>query len=104
VTFSPDGTLLATNCGDKTVGIWDISSGKEVSRIENADYVVAVAFSPDGTRLATATQWNTARIWSLSTEDLICDACNRLKCNLTSQEWQEKYCIKCTEFDAYPPG
>ena len=51
VTYSPDGTLLAIGCADKTVILADPATGKQLAALAgHADAVSAVAFSRDGTK------------------------------------------------------
>jgi predicted GTPase len=65
VCWSPDGTRLASASWDKTVRIWNGSTGKEEQRLEgHSSGVYSVSWSPDGTRLATASNDNTVRIWN----------------------------------------
>jgi WD40 repeat protein len=55
VTYSPDGTRLASASYDNTARVWDATTGKQLGPpIEHTNFVFGIAFSPDGTRLATA--------------------------------------------------
>ncbi len=55
VAFSPDGTRVITVSEDKTVRIWDVATGMQVTPpLQHQGAVSAAAFSPDGTRVVTA--------------------------------------------------
>ena len=70
VTFSPDGSRLASTSFDRTVRLWKVSTGKELAVLPgHSSYVLSVSFSPDGTRLASASFDKTIRIWNASTGD-----------------------------------
>jgi WD40 repeat protein len=50
VAFSPDGrwAISGSGGGDSTVKIWEVKSGKEISKFNDDYFVRFVAFSPDG--------------------------------------------------------
>lgn len=95
LAFSPDGTKLATASADRTSRIWDIESGDQLEVMHHGDKVWSAHFSPDGTMLTTACDDKAVRVWSIWPEGLICEACSRLGCDLTSQEWQKEFCSEC---------
>ena len=55
VTFSPDGSMIASSSWDKTVRLWNVASGDELQTLltEHDNNVLTVAFSPDGKTLAS---------------------------------------------------
>lgn len=65
VAFSPDGALLATGGGDRTVRLWDPRTRTPIGEPfrGHTGWVRSVAFSPDGTLLATASGDRTVRLW-----------------------------------------
>ena len=67
VSFSRDGTRIATGSEDGTARVWDAATGEELVRLSGHDGLVAlVDFSPDGTRLLTGGGDGTARVWDIS--------------------------------------
>ena len=67
VAFSHDSTRIASASDDRTVKIWDASSGKHLQTLEgHSDHVWSVAFSHDSTRIASASADRTVKIWDAS--------------------------------------
>src|SRR5690349_17859209 len=67
IAYSPDGSLLAAGCADKTIRLTDPSTGKPVAVLSgHADAVAAVAFSRDGSKLASASYDKTVRVWDVA--------------------------------------
>lgn len=68
MAFSPDGTLLASSSSDKTVKLWDVSTGHEVFTFTgHTGEVHSVAFSPDGQWLASGSYDGTIKLWDVGT-------------------------------------
>jgi WD40 repeat protein len=67
VSFSADGTRLATTAG-LAVGIWDARTARLLRRLAgHTSEVAAVCFSPVGDRLASGSQDATVRVWDAGT-------------------------------------
>jgi WD40 repeat protein len=67
VAFSHDSTLLASASTDRTVKIWDASSGACRATLEgHSGSVTSVAFSHDSTLVASGSEDGTIRIWDAS--------------------------------------
>ena len=68
VAWNKDGTLLASGSEDKTVKIWDMSSGSPVEKCTlegHSGGVRSVAWSPDGKTLASGSNDQTVRLWDV---------------------------------------
>jgi WD40 repeat protein len=67
IAFSPDGRYLAGTGSnkDKSIWVWEATSGRGVAYMSHEDSVNAIAFSPDGKYLATASNDKTARVWQI---------------------------------------
>ena len=68
ITFSGDGSLVATGSADTKAKVWDTVTGQVRYTLSgHTQPVNGVAFSPDGTRLATASWDQTVRVWDIAT-------------------------------------
>jgi eukaryotic-like serine/threonine-protein kinase len=68
--FSPDGGHVLTVAGD-LARLWDVATGKEVSRLSHGKEIVATALSADGRLVATAADDRTVDIWAAVTGRLL---------------------------------
>ena len=65
VSFSPDGSTLASGSWDGTARQWDVATGEEIATLSELNSF-SLAYSPDGSTLAEA--WgNTVTLWDLAT-------------------------------------
>ena len=67
VAFSPDGKTLASAGRDKTVKLWDVSTGRNIRTLKHTKSVVNVSFSPDGETLAAGRVGGEIELWDVST-------------------------------------
>ncbi|EGN94771.1 hypothetical protein SERLA73DRAFT_162851 [Serpula lacrymans var. lacrymans S7.3] len=73
VGFSPDGKKVVSGSRDKTVRIWDATSGQLVADpLEgHTSDVTSVGFSPDGTKVVSGSLDCTVRIWDAISAQLM---------------------------------
>ena len=69
VAISPDGHYVAAGSLDKSVRVWDVTTGNLVERLEgqegHKDSVYSVAFAPNGRDLVSGSLDKTIKMWEL---------------------------------------
>jgi WD40 repeat protein len=68
VSFSSDGTRIASGSKDNTVRVWDAVTGQQLGEtFQGPGLVLSFAFSSDGTRIASGSSEGTVRLWDAVT-------------------------------------
>jgi serine/threonine protein kinase len=72
VSWSPDGTNIASGSEDHTVHLWKASTGTDILfTYSHQDAVHAVAWSPDGTLIASASSDRMVQVWKAVDESSV---------------------------------
>src|SRR5262249_5530519 len=68
VCYDPSGRFLAGACSQRTVQVWDATTGQVVLTLRgHQDIVYRVLYSPDGRRLASASFDRSTKLWDATT-------------------------------------
>jgi WD40 repeat protein len=65
LAFSPDGRWLASGSADKTILLWEVSTGRHLRPISTHDWVISLAFSPDGKFLVSGHAGGSVKVWEV---------------------------------------
>ncbi len=67
VDFSPDGQIIASASFDKTIKLWQVSTGKLITTLEgHQERLWSLRFSPDGRTLASSGYDSTIKLWNVA--------------------------------------
>jgi WD40 repeat protein/DNA-binding SARP family transcriptional activator len=89
LTFSSDGTQIATANGDGSVRLWDTATGQPTLTLNgHLGRALSVSFSPDGRWLASYAAGGDVRVWALDLDELAAIARQRVTRQLSDSECQ----------------
>jgi WD40 repeat protein len=72
VAFLPDGRRALSGSGDRTLRLWDLTTGETLRTLEgHSNLVTAVAVLDDGRRALSGSWDNTLRLWDLATGETL---------------------------------
>lgn len=72
VSFSTDKILVASCSDDKSIRLWNRSSGKAVRKLKDRySRILTCQFSPNGTLIAAVVDGERVRVWSVTTGEIV---------------------------------
>lgn len=67
LSYSPDGIYISSGSWDKTIKLWEVSSGREITAMKgHKDVVSSVSISHDGRYIASGSGDKCIRLWDFS--------------------------------------
>jgi WD40 repeat protein len=71
LAFSPNGKILAAACDNDTLKLWNVETGQEMRRLDNAGEVLCLSFSPDGQTVAAGNWAGEVQLWNVATGERV---------------------------------
>ncbi|MDJ0973812.1 MAG: protein kinase [Planctomycetota bacterium] len=73
LSFTPDGSLLATAATHSTIHVWSVETGALRYELEHPDFAVGCIFLRDGEHLLTLCRDGVGRIWHVSASRVVAE-------------------------------
>ena len=72
LAFSPDGKILASASRDKSIKLWDVTSGLLLRTLKShSETVTSIAFADEGKTLVSGSDDHTLKLWDVRTGSLL---------------------------------
>jgi uncharacterized caspase-like protein len=72
LSFSPDGSVLASGSFDSTIKLWDLNTGAELATLRgHTGSITGLDFTPDGQFLVSSGSDGSTRLWQTKTGTLL---------------------------------
>ncbi|MEU8379159.1 WD40 repeat domain-containing serine/threonine protein kinase [Streptosporangium sp. NPDC048865] len=90
LTYSPRGDLVAAAVTARSIGIWDVATGRRLGQpiVAQTGDLQALAFSPDGARLIAVDGAGTLSEYPVEPEAVARAVCERAGRTLSREEWR----------------
>ncbi|MGC5011739.1 WD40 repeat domain-containing serine/threonine protein kinase [Streptosporangium sp. DT93] len=90
LTYSPRGDVVAAAVNERSVGLWDVATGRRLGQpiVAQTGNLHSLAFSPDGTRLFAADSVGTVTAFPVDPEAVARAVCERAGRTLSREEWR----------------
>ncbi|GAA4190994.1 hypothetical protein GCM10022252_30150 [Streptosporangium oxazolinicum] len=90
LAYSPRGDVVAAAVTERSVGMWDVATGRRLGQpiVAQTGDLQALAFSPDGARLITVDGAGTLSEYPVEPEAVTRAVCERAGRTLSREEWR----------------
>ena len=93
ISFSPDGTTIASGSWDNAILFWDVKTGEILHSISAyPDVILDIRFSPDGKTIATGSWRGEIKLFAWDLDRLTALGCNWMQEYLISHPTQQALC------------